>query len=117
MVMRIRVTPALVNCPSCGYKDLAWNHNDHPEVFEYRARCFRCGWKGLFRELHCEKCSRARITVDSPEDSGMKLTMRRHSQEFENTILRYREKNTEFNEQMNVLTSRRKRLMKQLFPS
>jgi hypothetical protein len=57
------------------------------------------------------------ITVDSPEDSSMKLTMRRHSQEFKNTVLRYREKNTEFNEQMNVLTSRRKRLMKQLFPS
>jgi hypothetical protein len=57
------------------------------------------------------------ITVDSPEDSGMKLTMRRHSQEFKNTILRYKEKQTMFDEQMNVLTSRRKRLMKQLFPS
>jgi hypothetical protein len=57
------------------------------------------------------------VTVESPDDSGVKLSMRRHSQEFKNTILRYREKQTEFNEQMNVLTSRRKRLIKQLFPS
>jgi len=57
------------------------------------------------------------ITVDSPEDLGVKLSMRRNSLEFKNTILRYREKQTEFNEHMNVLTSRRKRLIKQLFPS
>jgi hypothetical protein len=57
------------------------------------------------------------ITVDSPEDLGVKLSMRRNSLEFNNTILRYREKQTEFNEQMNALTSRRKRLIKQLFPS
>lgn len=57
------------------------------------------------------------ITVDSPEDLGMKLSMRRNSLEFKNTILRYREKQTEFNEQMNTLTSRRERLIKQLFPS
>ena len=57
------------------------------------------------------------ITVDSPEDLGVKLSMRRNSLEFKNTILRYKEKQTEFNEQMNVLTSRRKKLIKQLFPS
>jgi hypothetical protein len=57
------------------------------------------------------------ITVDSPEDLGVKLSMRRNSLEFKNTILRYREKQTVFDEQMNVLTSRRKRLIKQLFPS
>jgi hypothetical protein len=57
------------------------------------------------------------ITVDSPEDLGVKITIRRNSLEFDNTILRYREKQTEFNEQMNILTSRRKRLIKQLFPS
>ena len=57
------------------------------------------------------------ITVDSPEDLGVKLSMRRNSLEFKNTVLRYREKQTVFNEQMNVLTSRRERLIKQLFPS
>ena len=57
------------------------------------------------------------ITVDSPEDLGVKLSMRRNSLEFKNTILRYREKQTEFNEQMNVMTNRRKRLINQLFPS
>jgi len=57
------------------------------------------------------------ITVDSPEDLSVKLSMRRNSLEFKNTISRYREKQTVFNEQMNVLTSRRKRLIKQLFPS
>ena len=57
------------------------------------------------------------ITVDSPEDLSVKLSMRRNSLEFKNTVLRYREKQTVFNEQMNVLTSRRERLIKQLFPS
>jgi hypothetical protein len=57
------------------------------------------------------------ITVDSPEDLGVKLSIRRNSLQFKNTILRYREKQTEFNEQMNTLTSRRERLIKQLFPS
>ena len=57
------------------------------------------------------------ITVDSPDDLSVKLSMRRNSLEFKNTILRYKEKQTEFNEQMNMLTSRRKRLIKQLFPS
>ena len=57
------------------------------------------------------------ITVDSLDDLGVKLSMRRNSLEFENIVLRYREKQTEFNEQMNVLTSRRLRLIKQLFPS
>lgn len=57
------------------------------------------------------------ITVDSPEELGVKLSMRRNSPEFENTILRYREKQTVFDEQINELSSRRVRLMKQLFPT
>ena len=69
------------------------------------------------RDLEEKRFGSKVITVDSPEDLGVKLSMRRNSLEFENTILRYREKQTEFNEQMNVLTSRRKRLIKQLFPS
>jgi hypothetical protein len=69
------------------------------------------------RYLEDKRFGSKNITVDSPEDLGVKLSMRRNSQEFKNTILRYREKKTEFNEQMNVLTSRRKRLIKQLFPS
>jgi len=58
MVMRLRVTPDVAKCPSCGYSDLRWNRNYHTEEFEYPARCHHCNWKGLFRELHCEKCSR-----------------------------------------------------------
>jgi hypothetical protein len=57
------------------------------------------------------------ITVDSPEDLGVKLSMRRNSPEFKNTILRYREKQTVFDEQINELGSRRVHLMKQLFPA
>ena len=69
------------------------------------------------RYLEDKRFGSKNITVDSPEDLGVKLSMRRNSQEFKNTILRYREKKTEFNDQMNVLTSRRKRLIKQLFSS
>ena len=57
------------------------------------------------------------ITVDSPEDLGVKLSMRRNSLEFKNTILRYREKQTVFDEQINELSSRRVHLIKQLFPT
>jgi hypothetical protein len=45
------------------------------------------------------------------------LSVRRSSVEFQDIILRYKEKQTELNEQMYVLTSRRKRLIKQLFSS
>ena len=57
------------------------------------------------------------VTVASPEDHSVNLSVRRSSIEFQDIILRYREKQTEFNERMNALTSRRKRLIKQLFPS
>ena len=57
------------------------------------------------------------VTVASPEDHSVSLSVRRSSEEFKDIILRYREKQTEFNEKMNALTSRRKRLIKQLFPS
>ena len=57
------------------------------------------------------------VTVASPEDYSVNLSVRRGSVEFRDITLRYREKQTEFNEQMNVLTSRRDRLIKQLFPS
>jgi hypothetical protein len=57
------------------------------------------------------------VTIASPEDHSVNLSVRRSSVEFQDIILRYREKQTEFNERMNVLTSRRKRLIKQLFPS
>jgi hypothetical protein len=56
------------------------------------------------------------ITVDSPEELGVKLSMRRNSPEFENTILRYREKQVMFDEQIKELGSRRVHLIKQLFP-
>jgi hypothetical protein len=55
------------------------------------------------------------VTVASPEDYSVNLSVRRSSVEFREIILRYREKQTEFNEQMNVLTSRRKKLINQLF--
>jgi len=76
--------------------------------------------KGIQRNLRYleeKRFGSKTITVDSPEELGVKLSMRRNSLEFENTILRYREKQTEFNEQMNVLISRRKMRIKQLFPS
>jgi hypothetical protein len=73
--------------------------------------------KRNLRYLEEKRFGSKEITVDSPDDLGVKLSMRRNSQEFKNTILRYRAKQTVFNEQMNVLTSRRKRLIKQLFPS
>ena len=57
------------------------------------------------------------VTVASPEDYSVNLSVRRGSVEFRDITLRYREKQTEFNEQMKVLTSRRDRLIKQLFPS
>jgi hypothetical protein len=55
------------------------------------------------------------VTVASPEDYSVNLSVRRHSVEFKDIILRYEEKQTEFNEQINVLTSQRKSLVKQLF--
>jgi vacuolar-type H+-ATPase subunit E/Vma4 len=57
------------------------------------------------------------VTVASPEDYSVNLSVRRSSVEFQDIILRYKEKQTELNEQMYVLTSRRKRLIKQLFSS
>ena len=57
------------------------------------------------------------VTIASPEDYRVNLSVKRRSVEFKDILLRYKEKQTEFNEQMNVLTSRRKRLIKQLFPS
>jgi len=56
------------------------------------------------------------VTIASPEDYSVKLSVKRRSVEFQDIILRYKEKQTELNERMNVLTSRRKRLIKQLFP-
>ena len=57
------------------------------------------------------------VTIASPEDYSVKLSVKRRSVEFQDIILRYKKKQTELNERMNVLTNRRKRLIKQLFPS
>ena len=56
------------------------------------------------------------VTVASPEDYSVNLSVKRRSVEFQDIILRYKEKQTELNERMNVLASRRKRLINQLFP-
>ena len=56
------------------------------------------------------------VKIASPDDLGVNLSMRRNSLEFKDVISRYREKLTEFDDQMNELNSRRIRLVKQLFP-
>ena len=55
------------------------------------------------------------VTVASPEDYSVNLSVRRNSVEFHDIILRYKKKEIEFNEQIYKLTSLRKNLTKQLF--
>ncbi len=69
------------------------------------------------RHLEEKRFGSKLVTVSSPEDYNVTLSVRRRSVEFQDIILRYKEKQTEFNEQVYALTSRRKRLIKQLFPS
>ena len=73
--------------------------------------------KRNLRYLEEKRFGSKSVTVASPEDYSVNLSVRRSSVEFQDIVLRYREKQTEFNERMNVLTRRRKRLIKQLFPS
>jgi DNA-directed RNA polymerase subunit RPC12/RpoP len=85
MVLRMRVTPDVAKCPSCGYSGLRWSRNHHIEGFEYSARCSRCNWNGLFRELHCDKCSRNWIFVQT--SNGWRCHRCGHSQEYSPPII------------------------------
>jgi hypothetical protein len=73
--------------------------------------------KRNLRYLEDKRFGSKLVTVASPEDYSVNLSLRRSSVEFKDIILRYKEKQTEFNEKMNVLSSRRNRLIKQLFSS
>lgn len=57
------------------------------------------------------------ITVTSPDDADVKLSMRRNSSEFKNIMTTYRERRTEFREKLRTLSRKRAGLYQQLFPS
>jgi hypothetical protein len=57
------------------------------------------------------------VSIASPDDLSIKLVTRRRSPEFKDIVLRYRERLTEFEEQVDELYSRREKLVKQLFPT
>jgi len=57
------------------------------------------------------------VSIASPDDLDKILKMRKYSLEMKNTILRYRERQADFDVQMDNLHNEKGRLQKQLFMS
>lgn len=55
------------------------------------------------------------VSVASPDDMGTTLELRNNSQEMKETISRYREMFTEFDDQLNEMMVRKEKLQRQLF--
>ncbi|MBA7694985.1 hypothetical protein ES703_103602 [subsurface metagenome] len=55
------------------------------------------------------------VSVEAPDDMGTILELRNNSQEMKNTISRYREMWTDFDNQINQMIVRKTRLQGQLF--
>lgn len=70
-----------------------------------------------FNNLEEKRFGSSIVSIASPDDLSIKLVTRRNSPEFKGIVSRYRERLTEFTEQVDELYSRREKLVKQLFPN
>ncbi len=55
------------------------------------------------------------VSIASPDNPDIMLEMRNNSQEMRDTLSRYKEMRTEFDDKVDVLTVRKARLQRQLF--
>jgi hypothetical protein len=55
------------------------------------------------------------VSVEAPDDFGKTLQLRNNSQEMKDTISRYREMRTKFDDQLNKMMDRKAKLQRQLF--